>query len=63
MTRSLATNLAMVRRVAESLGDLRDQVVFLAGAVVKVTSWRVMTCIGIHAPLKRCGDTLIKGLG
>jgi len=29
MTRSLATNLAMVRRVAERLGDLRDQVVFL----------------------------------
>jgi hypothetical protein len=32
MTRSLATNLAMVRRVAERLGDLRDQVVFLGGA-------------------------------
>ena len=32
MTRSLAANLAMVRRVAERLGELRDQVVFLGGA-------------------------------
>jgi hypothetical protein len=32
MTRSLGANLAMVRRVAERLGELRDQVVFLGGA-------------------------------
>lgn len=32
MTRSLVANLAMVRRVAERLGELREQVVFLGGA-------------------------------
>jgi len=32
MIRSLAANLAMVRRVAECLGELRDQVVSLGGA-------------------------------
>lgn len=34
MVRAAQANLAMVRHVAESLGDLRERVVFLGGALL-----------------------------